>query len=583
MQPNEDLWKRCEGEQIANAYELEQLLGCGSFGGVFRAVQIANGRRLNKRVAVKLMLSGTIQLEELNFALDLPSHQNLVQHFTGNNVEIRGFPMFYLVMELADFSLSDFVKKRGGRISSVEAKSIVRDIAQGLKFLHELNSGDSQDKRYVHRDLKLLNILQVGSIWKIADFGLSKALDRGTMQASRIAGTPYYMPPELFRNGDVSTKWDIWSLNVMIVEMLTGHFPFESTFQDELDRKIQRENPNLQGVPSEWLDIVKSCLVKDHEQRWSATDVLTALDSMVESVSQNHSSTAPSSQTSSQKTKTAHARPSKGKGLWSKALTIALLSSVGFMIWQLVKPVNVTSVTSPSSSPSPKETVSSKTAEGFLNNGLIKANSKDYKGAIDDYNEAIHLKPDYDFAYVNRGNAKYGLGDKQGAIADYNEAIRFQPNYALAYINLGVAKYDLGDKEGAITDYTKAIKINQNWGNRSLANGYYSRGNAKFNLGDNQGAIFDYNEAIRLSPTYAFAYVGRGLVKFNLGDYQGAIIDYNEAIRINPNNADPYVNRGSAKYALGDKQGAIADYNEAIRLKPDLAIAYNNRGFTKNN
>ena len=174
MQPDENFWKKCEGEQIANAYELEQLLGCGAFGGVFRAVQIANGRRLNKRVAVKLMLSGTIQLEELNFALDLPSHQNLVQHFAGNNVEIRGFPMFYLVMELADYSLADFVKKRGGQISSAEAKSIVRDIAQGLKFLHELDSGNSQDKRYVHRDLKLLNVLQVCGVWKIADFGLSK-------------------------------------------------------------------------------------------------------------------------------------------------------------------------------------------------------------------------------------------------------------------------------------------------------------------------------------------------------------------------------------------------------------------------
>ena len=159
MQPDENFWKKCEGEQIAHAYEFEQLLGCGAFGGVFRAVQIANGRRLNKRVAVKLMLSGTIQLEELNFALDLPSHQNLVQHFAGNNVEIRGFPMFYLVMELADCSLADFVKKRGGRISSEEVKPIMRDIAQGLKFLHELNSGNSQDKRYVHRDLKLLNVL----------------------------------------------------------------------------------------------------------------------------------------------------------------------------------------------------------------------------------------------------------------------------------------------------------------------------------------------------------------------------------------------------------------------------------------
>ena len=353
MQPDEKFWKKCEGEQIANAYEFEQLLGCGAFGGVFRAIQIANGRRLNKRVAVKLMLSGTIQQEELNFALDLPSHQNLVQHHAGNNVEIRGFPMFYLVMELADCSLADFVKKRGGRISSVVAKAIVRDIAQGLKYLHELDAGNSQDKRYVHRDLKLLNVLQVGGVWKIADFGLSKALDRGTMQASKIAGTPYYMPPELFRNGYVSTKWDVWSLGVMIVEMLTGHFPFEAVYQDELERKIQRENPNLQGVSSEWLDIVKGCLVKDHEQRLTAIDVLKALESIGASIPKNQSPTIPKSHPSQQKTQLAHTPKSIRNRFWGMAIIIGLISAVGFIIWQNMKSARQSPIIS---SPVPNKT-----------------------------------------------------------------------------------------------------------------------------------------------------------------------------------------------------------------------------------
>jgi serine/threonine protein kinase/predicted Zn-dependent protease len=585
MQPDENFWKKCEGEQIANAYELEQLLGCGAFGGVFRAVQIANGRRLNKRVAVKLMLSGTIQQEELNFALDLPSHQNLVQHFGGNNVEIRGFPMFYLVMELADCSLADFVKKRGGQITSVEAKPIVRDIAQGLKYLHELDAGNSQDKRYVHRDLKLLNVLQVGGVWKIADFGLSKALDRGTMQASKIAGTPYYMPPELFRNGYVSTKWDVWSLGVMIVEMLTGHFPFEAVSQDVLERKIQRENPNLQGVSGEWLDIVKGCLIKDYERRWAAADVLKALDSIGVTIPTKQPPTIPQTKPSSQKTTPVRARPSRSNGLWGKAITIGLVCGVGFMIWQFVKP-------------------------DFFSDGLKKYNEKDFKGAIADYNEAIRLKPDYADAYINRGAAKIELGDIQGAIADYNEAIRLKPDSAIAYgirgvaksalgdiqgaiadyneaIHLkpdsaiaygsrGTAKYALGDKKGAITDYNEAIRLNPNY-----EKAYYNRGAAKIELGDIQGAIADYNEAIRLKPDYADAYVSRGLVKEESGDRSGGIEDYNEALRLNPNYSLAYYNRGVVKVKLKDQQGAIADYNEAIRLKPDFANSYYSRGLIK--
>jgi len=551
MQPDENFWKKCEGERIAHAYELEQLLGCGAFGGVFRAVQIANGRRLNKRVAVKLMLSGTIQQEELNFALDLPSHQNLVQHFAGNNVEIRGFPMFYLVMELADCSLADFVKKRGGRISSVEAKAIVRDIAQGLKYLHELDAGNSQDKRYVHRDLKLLNVLQVGGVWKIADFGLSKALDRGTMQASKIAGTPYYMPPELFRNGYVSTKWDVWSLGVMIVEMLTGHFPFEAVSQDELERKIQRENPNLQGVPSEWLDIAKGCLTRDYNRRWAAADVLKALDAIGVPIPKKQPPTIPQPKPSSQKTTPVHARPSRSNGLWGTAITIGLVSGVGFMIWQFVKP-------------------------DFFSDGLKKYNEKDFKGAIADYSSAIRINPNDDISYSNRGIAKSDLGDKQGAIADYNEVIRLKPDSAIAYGSRGNAKGELGDKKGAIADYNEAIRLKPN---DDIS--YSNRGLAKYELGDKQGAIADYNEAIRLKPNDANTYLGRGKAKYELGDKQGAIADYNEAIRLNPNYALAYLGRGVIKSALGDKQGAITDYNEAIRLNPNYAFAYNNRGNAK--
>ena len=81
---------------------------------------------------------------------------------------------------------------------------------------------------------------------------------------------------------------------------------------------------------------------------------------------------------------------------------------------------------------------------------------EDYQGAIEDYTQAIRLKPDLAEAYYNRGLAKSDLGDKQGAIADFNEAIRLKPDYANAYYNRGDAKYALGDKQGAIEDYREA-------------------------------------------------------------------------------------------------------------------------------
>jgi len=611
---DEKYWQSFVGETIrgntawSNVYHIQKFVGRGGFGGVFKAEQDDT----KELVAVKLMLPADAAAREIKTALKVPDHPNLIKHFEAIEADLKGTPMYVLVMELADGgSLRDLLNQ--GILNGVEVKKIALDIVEGLKHLHSIDATGSEEQKRVHRDMKPENVLQVKGVWKIADFGLAKVLENGSMPASEDAGgTPQYMPPEfLQRPNIVSTKWDIWSFGVILAEMLAGERPFDSYQPDANERKndiykkILLAKPNIPNVPKEWIPIIEGCLIKKHRSRLMATDVLKALDLMVEPVTQNQPSTD-------------HVT---SKGLWGTfitigLITIGLISGVGFMIWQLVKPVNSpTVITSQSGSPSAKETVSSKTAEGFFKDGVIKADAKDYRGAITDYNEAIRLNPNYaetytyrgiakyqladkegaisDYneairinpnyadAYNNRGSAKYGLGDKQGALTDYNEAIRLNPNHALAYNNRGLAKSDLGDKEGAITDYTQAIKTNQNWGNSSLADAYNKRGNAKYGLGDKQGAIIDYNEAIRINPNDVFPYVGRGLAKSNSGDKQGAIIDYNEAIRINPNYADAYLNRGSAKYVLGDKQGAITDFNESIRINPNHALAYKNRGYAK--
>ena len=421
---DEDFWKGCKGVEISGQYYLEQLLGCGGFGGVFRAARIVAGKHQSKRVAVKLMLSGVIQAKELEFAVNLPSHQNLVQHFGGNDIQIGIFPMFYLVMELGDRTLADLLKQRG-QIPSLELKPIVRDIAQGLQYLHEVDSENSQDKKYVHRDLKLANVLQFGGAWKIADFGMAKALDRDTMLASRTAGgTLYYMPPELFQRGYVSTKWDVWSLGVMVVEMLTGHYPFDSILQEateyknEIERKIQRDNPDLRGMPDEWLDIVKGCLNKDHTRRWTAAKVLLEVEKVGASVTQKPPSRLPP-KTQTGKGGTIVAPPvssGSNKSYWLVAVIIGLISGGGYFWSKNALPFMQTPVISSESS---KESASK-----FFESGVKKEKEKNYLGAIADYQEAIKLNPDYDQAYGKLGNLQYNLGDKKGAITSFKELVR---------------------------------------------------------------------------------------------------------------------------------------------------------------
>jgi tetratricopeptide (TPR) repeat protein/S1-C subfamily serine protease len=217
-----------------------------------------------------------------------------------------------------------------------------------------------------------------------------------------------------------------------------------------------------------------------------------------------------------------------------------------------------------------------KKAWAYSNRGNAKSDIGDKNGAIIDYDNAIHINPQFAEAYYNRGVAKSALGDKKGAIIDYDSAIHINPQFAEAYSNRGNAKSALGDNKGAIIDYDSAIRINP-----QFAEAYSNRGNAKSALSDNKGAIIDYDSAIRINPQYAEAYFNRGNAKSALGDKKGAIIDYDSAIRIKPQLAEAYSNRGNAKYALGDKKGAIIDYDSAIRINPQLAEAYSNRGAAK--
>ncbi|MEG3844301.1 tetratricopeptide repeat-containing serine protease family protein [Microcoleus sp. herbarium14] len=137
--------------------------------------------------------------------------------------------------------------------------------------------------------------------------------------------------------------------------------------------------------------------------------------------------------------------------------------------------------------------VTGQKADDFYIQGGDKYEKADYQGAIQAFNQAIVLNPNYSEAYNNRGNARFQSGDNEDAIADYNQALRINPNLAETYNNRGNARSNLGDKQGAIVDFNQAVRINPNF-----AEAYYNRGNARSDLGDKQGAIQDFQKAAEL-------------------------------------------------------------------------------------
>ncbi len=211
---------------------------------------------------------------------------------------------------------------------------------------------------------------------------------------------------------------------------------------------------------------------------------------------------------------------------------------------------------------------------GYLIKGDAFAYNKQYKEAIECYEEAIKIDPENAPAYNDKGNVLYNLKQYDKAIVCYDEAIRINPAYAIAYYNKGNALHGLRQYDKAIVCYDEAIRINP----EDAAAAYNNKGNVLYNLKQYDKAIVCYDEAIRINPENATAYNGKGNALHGLKQYEKAIECYDKAIRIDPEYAMAYCNKGNALRKLTQHDKAIECYDKAIRIDPVDATTYYNKG-----
>ena len=235
------------GERIGN-YRLIDLLGSGGFGTVWRAEQ---ERPVRREVALKIIKLGMdtreviARFEQERQALAMMDHAHVARVFDAG-VTQSGRP--FMVMELVrGMRITDWCDER--RFPVTARLELFIRVCEAVQHAHQ--------KGLIHRDLKPSNILVAESdgrpVPKIIDFGVAKAtqgrLTDATLvtQGGQMIGTPLYMSPEQAAlNGiDVDTRSDIWSLGVLLYELLTGQPPFESgeLGHDELRRAIRERDP----------------------------------------------------------------------------------------------------------------------------------------------------------------------------------------------------------------------------------------------------------------------------------------------------------------------------------------------------
>jgi len=140
----------------------------------------------------------------------------------------------------------------------------------------------------------------------------------------------------------------------------------------------------------------------------------------------------------------------------------------------------------------------------FYDQGKIKIQNNDYKGAIEDFTQALLLWNKYERVYYERGNVLSALTDYSAAVEDYNQAIGF--GYEAAYNKRGVARAKLGDQQGAIADFDQILCNPSKYSDSFLAEVYINRGNVRSELEDRQGAFEDYQRAAKYYQRIANRY-----------------------------------------------------------------------------
>jgi formylglycine-generating enzyme required for sulfatase activity/predicted Ser/Thr protein kinase len=249
-----------KGTLLARRYEVRSALGRGGMGAVYRVWD----RKLKEEIALKVFLPSLLIREkaverfynEAKVSRKL-SHRNIIRVFDFGEDELRGIR--FITMELIQgMSLREWInekKEKGEEIPAQEALEIVEEILEGLEYAHKFT---------IHRDLKPENIMltEEGRI-VIMDFGLAKILSPSKLTSTSMAmGTAYYMPPEQQLDAaKVDARADIFSMGVILYELLTGDLPV-GRFKTPTEKR--------EALPKELDPLILKSLQEKPEDRYAS-------------------------------------------------------------------------------------------------------------------------------------------------------------------------------------------------------------------------------------------------------------------------------------------------------------------------
>jgi serine/threonine-protein kinase len=495
----------------------------------------------------------------------------------------------FIVMEYIEGKILSRVMAEEGPLPAPRVCAIAKQVAAALDAAHALGM--------VHRDIKPDNIVLVqtdeGEKAKVLDFGIARIKEGEKGEAAKgldltgggfVVGTPRYISPEQAqgkRGDDLDGRSDLYSLGVIMYEMLTGTVPFNQ------DSTIDLLLAHIQTAP--------------RPVRWIRRDlpIPDALGGLVMRLLQKKRETRPPSAAAliEDLTRIEKGMPAPAPPVPPPAVAVPPAAALGGLIPPALPPL-----------PSPRNPHAAKSAvassldldspppASHLRQTLIVflvavvAASLWYYSTHGPGGEtARHLAAVADFerqqlfpqaeeecrAALQRDPNNEGFQSALGrvlveerkwdeAISALRMAISMQPTDAVAHNNLGVALQTEGNLADAIAEFREAIHRNPDY-----MEAHSNLGHALEEQNDLRGSIAELQEVLRLKPDDAEAHFHLGLVDYRQGDSDGAVNEYREAIRLQPGFALAHYSLGGVLYNRGDQAAGIEELRIAYSLSPD--------------